>query len=36
MASVMSSAYLYSKNVLLALGLFHGRGKCLLEPSREV
>mgnify|MGYP006887275942 CR=1 FL=1 len=35
MASVMSSAYLYSKNVLLPPGV-HGRGKGLLEPGREV
>lgn len=36
MASVMSSAYLYSKNVLLPPGVRHGRGKGLLEPGREV
>ena len=34
MASVMSSAYLYSKNVLLPPGVRRGKG--LLEPGREV
>lgn len=36
MASVMSSACLYPKNVLLPPGVRHGRGKGLLEPGREV
>lgn len=36
MASVMSSACLYPKNVFLPPGVRHGRGKGLLEPGREV